>query len=214
MVAQRGIIFEYFITVHFRFLCYTQAENMNPAAIKEKITRFTNVLMGLVTKTGEFFSVQLIKLGSFVYRTKKRAADSVPAHAKTHGFLAGKLNFMKSRFSRVFNLGHFPEGKRRPIFFAFCGLCVLFLILAISALALNSGKPKKNALPERMAGIPYEELFFPSEPDFLPKFLLEREPRPFWTVEDTRPYWKAPGNPEFWKGEIKTAVDKLLEGVP
>ena len=62
--------------------------------------------------------------------------------------------------------------------------------------------------------IPPEELFIPTEPDFLPEFLLEREPRSSWSLDEIRPYWKNPGTPEFWQEEIKSAVDKLMEGVP
>ena len=199
---------------------------MNPAIIKEKIMELPYLLMGLLDKIKGIFSVQLAKAVPLINKVKtgksataagpakKHAAESAPVDTKIHGFFAGKIDFVKSRFLRVFDLSRFPAEKRKPILIVFGGLCALFLILIISALALNSGKSKKDAMPERMAGIPHEELFSPAEPDFLPKFLLEREPRRFWTVEDARPYWKSPGNPDFWQGEIKTAVDKLLEGVP
>jgi len=116
-------------------------------------------------------------------------------------------------FSHSF-LGHFPEGKRRPILIALGSLFVLLLVLVISTVAVHSGKPKGGDAPDRMAGIPHEELFYPIEPDFLPKFLLEREPKNFWTADDTQPYWKSPAHSEFWQNEIKTSVDNLMEGVP
>ena len=126
--------------------------------------------------------------------------------------------------------GHLPEGKpgskgprqrvsaekRRPMLFALGGFAVLFLILIIAILAANLGGPKKSAPVDLSAGpvIPPEDLFIPEEPDFLPDFLLEREPRRSWTVDDIRPYWRNPGNEGLWRGEVKSAVDKLMEGVP
>ena len=111
-------------------------------------------------------------------------------------------------------LSRFPEGKRRPILFGIGGIVVLFFILIIT-LAVNSGKPKTTTATDIIIGavIPPEQLFIPAEPDFLPEFLLEREPRRFWTIEDIRHYWRNPGNPDFWREEIKSAVDKLMEGV-
>ena len=111
-------------------------------------------------------------------------------------------------------LGRFPEEKRRPMLYGIGGLVVFFFILII-ALAANSGKPRATAVPDMISGpqIPPEQLFFPAEPDFLPEFLLEREPRSFWTIEDIRPYWRNPGNPDLWREEINSAVDRLMEGV-
>jgi len=59
-----------------------------------------------------------------------------------------------------------------------------------------------------------EELFIPAEPDFVPEFIFEREKRRFWSLEDIRPYWKAPDSNDRWTEEIKSAVDKLMEGIP
>jgi hypothetical protein len=108
----------------------------------------------------------------------------------------------------------FLEGKKRLVLFAFGGLAVLLLVLLIAAIAFNSSE-HENVPVNMTAGpyIPTEDLFIPAEPDFLPEYLLEREPRLFWSVEDIRPYWKNPGTPELWREEIKSAVDKLMEGV-
>ena len=124
----------------------------------------------------------------------------------------------------------FTPAKRRIILFVLGGVLALLFILLIATLAVNSRRPKGNAVANMTAGpvIPSDELFIPSEPDFLPKFLPEREPRRSWSLEDIRPYWKNPGNPETsagvlqdpgspsdpWRREIKTAVDKLMEAVP
>ena len=120
-----------------------------------------------------------------------------------------------SLFDRI--LERFPEEKRRPIMFGTAGALVFFLVIII-ALSANSGRPERAAAPEMAVGpsipIPIEELFLPAEPDFLPQFLLEREPRQFWSIEDIRPFWRNPGSPELWRREIHSAVDRLMEGVP
>jgi len=128
--------------------------------------------------------------------------------------LRSRLESLIRGISRLLNLDRLPPEKRRTLLFAFGGLCALFIFLIILTLAFSSGKTKNGASPAKLAGIPREELFYPEEPDFLPAFLLKRPPKHFWTAEDARPWWKIPGNPEFWQNEIKTAVDKLMEGVP
>jgi hypothetical protein len=113
-------------------------------------------------------------------------------------------------------LGRFSEGKRRPILIGLGGMAVLFLVFVIIILAVNSRKPKANTVSGMAAGlgIPVEELFYPAEPDFLPDFIPEREPRSFWSLEDIRQYWKTPGEAALWREEIISAVDKLMEDVP
>jgi len=108
-----------------------------------------------------------------------------------------------------------PETIRRPFIIGIGALAVIIVFL-IFVLIINTGKKEKNSANVVTMGIsiPSEELFIPAEPDFIPKFLLEREPRRYWTLEEIRPYWKAPRNIERWKEEIKSAVDKLMEGVP
>lgn len=119
------------------------------------------------------------------------------------------LNSIMERF-----LHRFPEKKRRPILIGFGGLVLLFLILF--PLAIHSGGSKKR-VPQNAAdgfSIQLDEFFTSQEPDFLPEFLLERQPRSSWSLEDIRPYWKDPGDTGLWKEQIKSAVDKLMEGVP
>ena len=211
---------------------------MNLGKIFGKITGFFN-------KIKETFSSLLAKMASFtqVLKSKVQPHKSVSpgaglgsrgsrssrsSHSGTAGFaeqfsnglrrfemfrasLNEKIDFISDSY-----LSRFPENIRRPIFFGFAGLTVLFLILMIAVLAGTLRNPDKKGLTERIAGpgIPHEELFFPAEPDFLPGFLLEREPRRFWTIEDIRPYWRSPGNSDFWQREVHTAMDKLMEGVP
>ena len=107
-------------------------------------------------------------------------------------------------------------GKRRIILFGLAGAAVLIFGLLITVIVLHVPKPEGTALPGMAVGlsIPSEELFFPSEPDFLPGFLPEREPRRFWTLDDIRQYWKAPGNSDWWIEKITSTVDSLMEEVP
>jgi hypothetical protein len=106
--------------------------------------------------------------------------------------------------------------KKKPLFIGFGAMAVLFLILAIAAGILRS-KKQRVVPPDAAAGsltIPMEELFIPAEPDFVPEFIFEREKRRFWSLEDIRQYWRVPDSSDRWREEIKSAVDKLMEGVP
>ena len=113
-------------------------------------------------------------------------------------------------------LGKIPKEIRKPMLFGFGGLAVILLIMVISFIAASSGGPKKNSSAGIAAGpyIPPDELFIPAEPDFLPDFIPGREPRQSWSAEDARPYWRNPANQDIWREEVKSSVDKLLEGVP
>ena len=106
--------------------------------------------------------------------------------------------------------------KQQILQFSLGGFIVLFFVLLISALAVNFRKPKTNTVSASAAAlsIPSEDLFIPSEPDFLPEFLLQREPRSYWSLEDIEPYWKTPSDFDLWREEIKSTVDKLMDGVP
>jgi len=131
-------------------------------------------------------------------------------------------NFNLKRSSRSGHWWRVPAGKRRPILIALGGLVIVLIILIISSVVLKTRGGKKDAFADIAAGpfIPVEELFIPGEPDFVPDFIPGREPRNSWTLEDIRPYWRNPGTAaetrynDLWRGEIKSAVDKLLEGVP
>jgi hypothetical protein len=145
-------------------------------------------------------------LRSFV--TKIRSLfDSRLKSGKISGFLVS----LENRF-----LHRFPEKKRRPLLLGLAGIAMLFFVLLISTLLTFTGRPERAALPESTAvlDIPAGEFFIPSEPDFLPEFLLERPPRGFWTLDDIRPYWRIPEHTELWREQITSAVDRLMEGVP
>lgn len=121
--------------------------------------------------------------------------------------LTGKITNFEEKF-----LGRFPRGKRRFITLCFAGTLVILLMIVF---LLASGKPKVVS-PQMSAaqGIPFDELFIPGEPDFIPDFLPEREPRLSWSLEEIRPYWRSPENARLWRNEVKSAVDKLMEGIP
>ena len=108
------------------------------------------------------------------------------------------------------------EWKKHPLFLGLAGIAVLALFLLVIILALNSGNRNKNMLQTSasLPSIASEELFIPSEPDFLPGILLEREPRYFWSLDDIRVYWRIPEDPGRWRKEISLALDELMEGVP
>jgi len=119
------------------------------------------------------------------------------------------LDFLSEKF-----LHHFPENKRKPILFGFAGLLLLLIVLI--PLSIHSLRAEK-AVPQNGAvafSIQSDEFFISSEPDFLPEFLLERQSRGSWSLQDIRPFWKVPGNTALWTEQIKSAVDKLMEGIP
>lgn len=127
-----------------------------------------------------------------------------------------RINSLKEAFLGIFKPGRFSVDKKRPLLLGLGGLAALVLILLITVLALNSGKTRKGSAVDLASGplIPADELFIPTEPDFLPEFLLERNPRHFWSLDDINQYWKGPGNPARWRADVTEAVDKLMAGVP
>lgn len=146
--------------------------------------------------------------------------NSLAAAPEKNARPAGKKNGPGKRragqfIERLFERFGIPREKRPLFLYGMGGLVLLIIALAIAIPAAIAGKAEGNG-PAADAGprIPEEDLFFPEEPDFLPEFIPEREPRSSWAGEDIRPYWKPPGNPERWREEIKTGVDKLMEGVP
>jgi len=124
------------------------------------------------------------------------------------------INGIPDRIKDVIN--NVGLNKRKPLLIGFGALAVLFLILIIAA-GISSSRKKRMDSPDFVAGsltIPPEELFIPAEPDFVPDFVFEREKRRFWSLEDIRPYWRIPDSSDRWREEIKSAVDKLMEGIP
>ena len=185
------------------------SENMNLTEWKDRITEFFNKIKNRVVDSGAHGFAVIKGFRTKVPSGKSKGAGAVKRKTDKSGFFTGW-------FRRSFGPGSVPEGKRRVMIFAIGGFAALFLILIIAILALNFGGPKESSVQNLAAGpsVPSEDLFIPAEPDFLPQFLPEREPRRFWTLDDIRPYWKNPEDSGQWRGEIRSAVDKLMEGVP
>ena len=95
------------------------------------------------------------------------------------------------------------------------------LLLLILILVMTNRSNSKNQLKTALSGfqaqiIPAEELFLPSEPDFIPEILFEREKRAIWTHEDASQYWQDPlkNGEEFWRQNTEKIIDELMEHVP
>jgi hypothetical protein len=112
-------------------------------------------------------------------------------------------------------------GKRKGLLFGLAG-AALVLLLSLALLLANRRPPAGPPAAEELTGpvqgarIPPEELFLPSEPDFIPGVLPERERRETWTVEDAAPHWQDPlkHGEEPWREQAELAIDELLERVP
>ena len=104
--------------------------------------------------------------------------------------------------------------NRKTMLIGLGGLLVILLLLLIGISISRSGRRSSNTHELMSLGftIPVEDLFMPTEPEFLPEFLFEQEPRSFWSIEDIRPFWIAPANHEIWRNEIRTAAESFLEG--
>jgi hypothetical protein len=114
-----------------------------------------------------------------------------------------------------------PPGKRRLVLVSIVTFSVFLLILAGSSLATRGGResltpPKAGAITAKQGYILPEELFLPSEPDFVPGVLLEREQRSIWTTGDVAPLWQDPlkDGEEPWRNRIEKAIDEIMESVP
>jgi len=183
---------------------------MDLKSVIERISKLLNKFTGRIKSFPQVISGD--KAGvtqESIPRRKKPVFPGNPENIWTR--LTGKTDDLADRL-----FGRFPEDKRRAMLFSAGGLTALLLILAVTILAGSLGRPEKSVTPDISKGpeIPSGELFFPGEPDFVPEYLLEREPRRSWSLEDIRPYWKAPADSGVWRDEIKSGVDKLMEAVP
>ena len=107
-----------------------------------------------------------------------------------------------------------PREKRRIFLYITGGLVLAAICLTIISLIIAIKKPETQI---KLSGspIPAEELFYPAEPDFLPRLLLDHEPRRRWTANDIKPFWKdpGPGHEAQWREAAISVIDKLMEGV-
>ena len=118
-------------------------------------------------------------------------------------------------------LSKVPPHRRRLVMMSAAGFLVIFvLICALLARSEGPVPAAANASQRQRAGdtaiIPYEELFLPDEPDFIPGVILEREQRTVWTASDAAPWWQDPlkNGEEPWRSLIEKTVDEILGSVP
>lgn len=108
-----------------------------------------------------------------------------------------------------------PEEKRKPALICAGATIFALIVVFIVSLAL---RPKAQIVETEIPflAISSDELFIPAEPDFLPGYLFEYEPKPGWTVDDAEPFWANPAQSgsELWLEEMSAAIDKILENVP
>jgi len=173
-------------------------------------SKILGTIKGIPGKIKGFFSALFLAIREFkLPKLKFQKPDFSELLEKAKDLIDRVFEFINSFIERI------PEGKRRPFLIGLGGLGALFLVILVIAI-VKPGRRGGNLSSPLASGfvIPQEELFLPSEPDFIPEFLLEREPRKVWQLEDIRPYWKSPEISGFWREEIKSAVDKLMEGIP
>ena len=128
-------------------------------------------------------------------------------------FLEKFLDFADRFLDRI------PKEKRKPALIMFGA--VIFLCICVTVIALISGGSSGSHItPQRtqiISGpeIPADELFYPSEPDFLPSLILERDPKNSWTASDLSLFWTDPlsGHENIWREFATETLDRLMEGV-
>jgi len=94
-------------------------------------------------------------------------------------------------------------------------LCIMTVLIQFGIIAPRGSK-KTEVQPSSFNtahAIPPEALFIPDEPDFVPPFLVEREVRGSWSLDEIRPYWRAQTDNEFLRRIVRSAVDDLMTGV-
>jgi hypothetical protein len=215
---------------------------MEPAKIRKKASEIITFLSGTIHAQSLKMLSSFKKFSQPEKKPLKKSppkGDSRTGSSASPAFGA-KLRPLPGQFLKVLDLQRVPEGKRKPMLFGLVGVVLLFIVIITVPVKRT---PKKNASPASEAGfssstektdyvpaaekpkvsappafpagisIPTEELFFPDEPDFVPEFLLEREPRVSWSLEDIRQYWRVPFDSGSWSSAIKTTVDALMENV-
>jgi hypothetical protein len=115
-----------------------------------------------------------------------------------------------------------PPGKPRLVAGVSIATFSLVLLIVIGASLAARGDRENRApatagiTPVKQGFILPDELFLPSEPDFIPGVLLEREQRATWTTGDAAPLWQDPlkNGEEPWRNRIEKAIDEIMESVP
>jgi hypothetical protein len=115
-----------------------------------------------------------------------------------------------------------PPGKRRLVLgVSVVTFSVFLLILVGSSLATKGDRESRMPATAGTTAVQQgfilpDELFLPSEPDFVPGVLLEREQRTIWTASDAAPLWQDPlkDGEEPWRNRIEKTIDEIMESVP
>jgi len=137
------------------------------------------------------------------------------------GKSSGQLNDLFDRIAAGFDetaekiLNKIPVNKRKPVLIN-AGVTVFLLILVVVISMITKPKEEQVQEPRALSAIPADDLFLPDEPDFMPQYLLEREPAAGWNIDSVRPFWKDPlaNRHEFWLNEMTSLIDEMLENVP
>ena len=109
-----------------------------------------------------------------------------------------------------------PPEKRQLSIIGF-GIIILLIVFVFFIAVFGRGR-REQAVDDVIFTaplIPHDELFYSAEPDFVPRLLLEREPRDIWTVQDIIPFWQDPrqGLEEQWQNEARLIIDRFMEGI-
>jgi len=119
-------------------------------------------------------------------------------------------------------LERLPPEKRKPVLMVSIGACAVLVLVFAGIPLLTRDKPDERKpaavgnAPARQGIIPPDDLFLPSEPDFIPGVMLEREQRTVWTAADAAPLWQDPlkNGEEPWRNRIEKTIDEIMESVP
>ncbi len=97
-------------------------------------------------------------------------------------------------------------------------LVLLSILIVLMYLVLGSvAATKKTSLPAEFTAdfaprpIPENYLFFPSEPEIIPKVILSREKRSSWSASDSAPFWTDPQMID--QGPLIEAAEKSIKKV-
>jgi hypothetical protein len=151
---------------------------------------------------------------------KKRAAKMAELAAKVAKPAAKRAKPVVKGAKPAARVAEFFRARRKLSLVCLSVGAVFLIFVSVFAflgLRERSDLSRQNRLePFSTRGIPPEELVLPSEPDFLPEVLLEREQRESWTAEDARPFWTDPldAGPEEYSDLMKSVIDDLMERIP
>jgi len=186
--------------------------NMDLSGLKEKINAILESIRKIPEKVSGVFG-QIKELTKDLKRgqEKEREQEQEIEGLKRPSFIAALVSSVNDFLDH-----HVGPDKRKPLLIGSGALIGAFLILLIAAGISGSKKKRVIASESAPEGITIaaDELFIPAEPDFVPEFIFEREKRRSWSLEDIRQYWRIPDASDRWVEEIKSAVDKLMEGIP